>query len=71
MMACSVTIANKVIDVDVSSRTPAATVPKLVTEALWKNWTWPHDLTLTNQLRLVRASSYYTDPKAAETNELL
>ncbi|EKM52147.1 uncharacterized protein PHACADRAFT_151151 [Phanerochaete carnosa HHB-10118-sp] len=62
LLACSVQITNAKIEVAVDTRTPVLNMPKLQPNTLWKNWTWPDDPALTDQLRAAQAAPYFSPP---------
>lgn len=61
---CSVRISNIKLDVSVETRAPVDTTPKPLPHSVWKSWTWPDDLTLTDQLRTAQYAPYFSPPSA-------
>lgn len=52
LLACDVQVQSIIVEVAVNTREPVSNYASQ-TEILWKNWTWPADLSLTDQLRTV------------------
>lgn len=68
LLACSVGITNTKTDVSVETRTPLSPPSKPRTDTLWRNWTWPDDLTLTDQLRAAQNVPYFSPPSGHGTS---
>ncbi|GJE91559.1 hypothetical protein PsYK624_077090 [Phanerochaete sordida] len=62
LLACNVNIMHSKVDVSIDTRTPALTVQKLLPKTVWKNWTRPADMTLTDQLRVAQNAPFFSPP---------
>ncbi|GJE91632.1 hypothetical protein PsYK624_077820 [Phanerochaete sordida] len=60
ILACSVQITNIKIDVSVDTRTPLAPPPPPKADVHWRDWTWPDDPALTDQLRAAQNTPYFS-----------
>ncbi|GJE84279.1 hypothetical protein PsYK624_003550 [Phanerochaete sordida] len=62
LLACNVNISNFHIDVAADTRLPVNGVPGSQPSGLWKNWTLPSDMTMTDQLRFAQSQPFYSPP---------